>query len=79
MRICSFLPSAREMLYALGLGGSVAGITYECDYPPEARAKPVVVNTRLTPSSSAGEIDRVAYDLYGFTAEEIALVEAANA
>lgn len=46
------------MLYALGLGESVAGITYECDYPPEARAKPVVVNTRLAPSSSAGEIDR---------------------
>jgi len=41
VRIRSFLPSAREMLYALGLGAMVAGITYECDHPPEARAKPV--------------------------------------
>lgn len=46
------------MLFALGLGESVAGITYACDYPPEARAKSVVVNTRLPHSSSAGEIDR---------------------
>ena len=47
MRICSFLPSATEILYALGLGDSVAAVTYECDYPPEAREKPVVVHTRL--------------------------------
>lgn len=46
------------MLYALGLGDSVAGVTYECDFPEEARQKPVVVNTRLTPSTQAAEIDR---------------------
>lgn len=57
MRICSFLPSATEILYALGLGDSVAGVTYECDFPPEVRGKPVVVHTRLPPASSA-EIDR---------------------
>lgn len=58
MRICSFLPSATEILYALGLGESVAGITYECDYPPEARGKPMVVHTRLPRQSGAAAIDR---------------------
>lgn len=59
MRICSFLPSATEILFVLNLGDSVAGITYECDYPPEARQKPVVVNTRLEPSNDPAEIDRL--------------------
>ncbi|MCI0723763.1 MAG: cobalamin-binding protein [Acidobacteria bacterium] len=58
MRICSFLPSATEILYSLGLGESVAGVTYECDFPPEARKKPVVVHTRLPHTSSPAEIDR---------------------
>ncbi len=58
MRICSFLPSATEILYALGLGDEVAGVTYECDYPPEARTKSVVVHTRLAPSKDSAEIDR---------------------
>ncbi len=58
MRICSFLPSATEIVYALGLGDSLSGITFECDYPPEARKKQVVVRTRLTRTSSSGEIDR---------------------
>ncbi|MGH9863505.1 MAG: cobalamin-binding protein [Candidatus Acidiferrales bacterium] len=57
VRICSFLPSATEILYALGLGEAVAGVTYECDFPPEVRGKPVVVHTRLAASGSA-EIDR---------------------
>jgi iron complex transport system substrate-binding protein len=58
MRICSFLPSATEIVYALGLGDSLSGITFECDYPPEARRKTVVVNTRLATDSSAAQIDR---------------------
>ncbi len=58
MRICSFLPSATEIVYALGLGESLAGITYECDYPPQARAKRVVVNSRLAPVSSSHQLDR---------------------
>jgi len=58
MRICSFLPSATEIVCALGLTESLAGITFECDYPPEARAKEVVVNTRLSQATGAGEIDR---------------------
>lgn len=58
MRICSFLPSATEIVYALGLGDALSGITYECDFPPEAQQKTVVVNTRLVNSSSSPEIDR---------------------
>jgi len=58
MRICSFLPSATEIVFALGLGDSLVGVTYECDFPPEARSKPVVVQTRLAASSSPAEIDR---------------------
>ncbi|MGH9787184.1 MAG: cobalamin-binding protein [Candidatus Acidiferrales bacterium] len=59
MRICSFLPSATETLYALGLGDSVVGVTYECDFPAEVKSKPVVVHTKLPRSSSPGEIDRL--------------------
>lgn len=58
MRICSFLPSATEILYALNLGDSVAGVTYECDFPAEARQKPVVVHTKLPPGLSPADIDR---------------------
>lgn len=58
MRICSLLPSATEMLYELGAGDSVFGVTFECDYPPEARQKRVVVRTRLRHSLNPAEIDR---------------------
>ena len=58
MRICSFLPSATEILYALGLGDEVAGVTYACDYPPEARSKPVVVRTRLPEDLVGAALDR---------------------
>jgi iron complex transport system substrate-binding protein len=58
MRICSFLPSATEILFALGVGDSVVGVTHECDFPPEARRKRVVVSARLPKGLSAGEIDR---------------------
>src|ERR1051326_5746577 len=42
MRICSLLPSSTEILYMLGLGDEVVGVTHECDYPPEAAYKPHV-------------------------------------
>ena len=58
MQICSFLPSATEILFALDLGDSVAGVTFECDFPPEARNKPVVVDTVLPHGRTQEEIDR---------------------
>lgn len=58
MRVVSFLPSATEMMYALGLGDQLVGITHECDYPSEAKAKPVVVRSVIeTKILSAQEID----------------------
>jgi len=58
MRICSFLPSGTEILFALGLGDSVVGVTFECDYPAAARSKAVVVYTKLPPGLPEHEIDR---------------------
>jgi iron complex transport system substrate-binding protein len=57
MQICSFLPSATEILYALGLGNSVAGVTFECDFPPEAGRKTIVVDTNLAHDLTSAEID----------------------
>src|SRR6266852_3061941 len=57
-RIVSFLPSATEMAFALGLGDQVVGITHECDYPPEVEGKPVVVRNVLPiETMSQPEID----------------------
>ncbi len=38
MRIVSLLPSATEIVFALGLGDELVGVTHECDWPPEAAA-----------------------------------------
>lgn len=58
MRICSFLPSATETICALGLGDELCGVTSECDYPTEARSKPIVVESAIEPSElTQGEID----------------------
>lgn len=45
MRICSLLPSSTEILYSLGLEGQVVAVTHECDYPPEASAKPQITES----------------------------------
>jgi iron complex transport system substrate-binding protein len=58
MRICSFLPSATEIVYLLGLGDSLYGVSHECDYPPGASEKPKVVRSRIDSSSmTSQEID----------------------
>jgi iron complex transport system substrate-binding protein len=59
MRIASFLPSATEILFAIGAGPDVAAITFECDFPPEARTRPHVVFSHLPPGLSPAEIDAV--------------------
>jgi ABC-type Fe3+-hydroxamate transport system substrate-binding protein len=46
-RIVSLLPSATEMIYGLGLEARLVGVTHECDYPPAARALPVLVKPVL--------------------------------
>jgi iron complex transport system substrate-binding protein len=58
MRLVSLLPSATEIVYALGLGDDLVGVTFECDEPPTARVdKTVVVGGRDTRGMSPGEID----------------------
>jgi iron complex transport system substrate-binding protein len=58
MRICSLLPSATEILYAIGLGDSVYGVTHECDFPADAATKPALIRPRVDPQASPAEIDR---------------------
>ncbi|MGH7369304.1 MAG: cobalamin-binding protein, partial [Candidatus Methylomirabilaceae bacterium] len=59
MRICSLLPSATEIVYLLGLGDQLCAVSHECDYPPEASAKPVVIRSVFDPSTlSSREIDQ---------------------
>jgi iron complex transport system substrate-binding protein len=58
MRICSLLPSATEILFALGLGDSVVGVTHECDFPPEAATKPPLIRPRVDPQAMPAELDR---------------------
>ena len=60
MRICSLLPSATEIAFALGLGDEVVGVTHECDYPPEAKRRRVVVRSVFDPDQhSSREIDQL--------------------
>src|SRR5438309_1768530 len=61
VRIVSLLPSATEIVYALGLGDQLDGVTFECDYPPEARSKPVVSDSALPQDHplSAREVDQL--------------------
>ena len=60
MRICSLLPSATEILYALGLGDQVVGVSHTCDYPAEARSKPVVTHSlRQVSHLGSQEIDAI--------------------
>jgi iron complex transport system substrate-binding protein len=58
VRVVSLLPSATEIMYALGLGGQLVGVTFECDEPPDARREHVVVfGGRDTTDLTPGEID----------------------
>ncbi len=59
VRLVSLLPSATEIVYALGLGEDLVGVTFECDEPavPPAAEKTVVVGGRDTSGMTPGEID----------------------
>ena len=57
MRIASLVPSATEMLFALGLGDSVVAVTHECDFPAQARALPHLTRTVLGEGLTGREID----------------------
>jgi iron complex transport system substrate-binding protein len=58
MRICSLLPSATEIVCALGLIDDLVAISHECDYPPEVRSKPIVTSSRIDAATrTSAEID----------------------
>jgi iron complex transport system substrate-binding protein len=59
VRIVSLLPSTTEILFAVGAGDDVVGVTFECDYPPEARTRRIVSTSALPEGLTAAEIDRV--------------------
>jgi len=78
MRIWSLLPSATEILFALGLGEQVTGVTHECDFPPDAATKPRVTTSYIDSSRPSAEIDRQVTErlrsgqpLYGIVDEEL--------
>lgn len=57
MKIVSLLPSATEICFALGGGDDVLGVTFECDYPTEARERRIVSTTNLPEGLTPFEID----------------------
>jgi len=58
-RIVSLLPSATEILFAIGAGDRVVGVTHECDYPEAARHLPkVTANAVIADGETASDIDR---------------------
>ena len=64
MKICSLLPSGTEILFALGLGDQVAGVSDLCDFPAEARSKPVVSHSKVDPSvMSSDEVEAAMIDI----------------
>lgn len=72
VRIVSFLPSATETLYELGLGRQIVGVTHECKHPPAAKSKPQVIRPSFDPSrmsgreidAKIGELARAGRDIY---------------
>ena len=58
MKIVSLLPSATEILFDIGAGDDVVGVTHECDYPPQASSRPHLTSSALPTASRAADIDR---------------------
>lgn len=64
MRLVSFLPSATEMLYELGVGDQIMAVTHECNYPAGAKTKPRVIHSSFDPQKmSSQEIDSKVVEL----------------
>jgi iron complex transport system substrate-binding protein len=58
VRIVSLLPSATEILFDIGAGEDVVGVTHECDFPHEAKTRPQLTSSALPHAGSSAEIDR---------------------
>jgi iron complex transport system substrate-binding protein len=57
MRIVSLLPSTTEILFAIGAGPDVVGVTFECDHPAEARTRTIVSTSAMPEGLAPAEID----------------------
>ena len=62
-RIVSLLPSATEIICALGAGADLVGRSHECDFPAEVQHLPLLTSPRFIPAASSGEIDRQVREL----------------
>jgi iron complex transport system substrate-binding protein len=58
MRIVSLVPNGTEILFALGAGAEVVGVSHECDYPEGARRRPVLTGSALPAGLDAAAVDR---------------------
>ncbi len=63
MRVVSLLPSATEIVFALGRGADLVGVTFECDFPAEARHRRIVSTSTLPEGLGPAEIDAVVSEL----------------
>ena len=83
MRIVSLLPSTTEILFRIGAGDDVVGVTFECDHPTEARSRAIVSTSAMPEGLSVGEIDafvaeamRAGQDLYHLDAGALSGLDA---
>lgn len=65
LRIVSLLPSATEIICALGLDDQLVGVTHECDYPPSVLKLPKVTKTLIPTDASSAQIDSLVRDRLG--------------
>ena len=63
VRVVSLLPSATEIVCALGAGGQLVGVSHECDHPPEVAGLPALTASRLPGGGTSGGIDRSVREL----------------
>ncbi|MCU1379835.1 MAG: cobalamin-binding protein [Acidimicrobiales bacterium] len=77
MRIVSLLPSATEIVYALGLEDDLVGVTHVCDWPPAARTKRRVSRSLLPAGATPAEIDALVSSVPTETLDDEALAELA--
>jgi iron complex transport system substrate-binding protein len=79
LRVVSLLPSATEIVCALGAEAELVGISHECDFPPSLRGRTVLTASRLGAGGSSGEIDRAVRSLVADALSIYAIDEAALA
>ena len=62
MRVVSFLPSATEIVAALGQLDAIVGVSHECDYPADVRSRQVVTSSAIDSRAAPGTIDTAVRD-----------------